>query len=614
MDKVDLTKLKAVIDRTRTSEEHQKRIEDWNRYLLEFTGKWWDSKNLSPLDSKVFVNFIFSTIQSTVPLLTDNKPKWSLLARQPFFQQIANVYNKALDYVWFRTECDRKVYQWAIDAYLWGKGLLKVYFDPDLEDGLGDIRIDPVDPRVFVVPKGYSDLWDMPWCGTVDERPVTLLRRLYPDKADKIKPSTDTENRIVRLDDFEDNVETTLVYEFWIRDGATETVTIDEDADPAGSGEKRTRKEERPIYPNGRIVVFLDDGTVLDDRPSPFRHGRPPYVALTDYEIPHEFWGMGEAAQIEDLNREFNIRLQQLVEHVRKYTKITYILDDTAQIKAEEAKQALLEGDSVLISQNGTKDVLTPVEYPRLPPGVIEILSLLPGFIEEVTGVTDVSKGQISKKQRQSASELSILIESSYTRTRQKVRNLEWAIKRLALLIVELMQQFYVEPRTFSYTEDDQVGHFTFGNSAAQIKHIAYPGDEVMGLEPEDMTAEERQAIEDYRKIVEYIGDDDEVHFGMDIEIHTNSTLPIDKQSLANLMLRLKEMDVVDAQAVLETLNVPGVNRIIARLKEVQAKREELLKQRQASGGGVMPLRTEHAPVADLEDMARGASQQGVPA
>jgi hypothetical protein len=49
----------------------------------------------------------------------------------------------------------------------------------------------------------------------------------------------------------------------------------------------------------------------------------------------------------------------------------------------------------------------------------------------------------------------------------------------------------------------------------------------------------------------------------------------MDKQSLANLMLRLFQMKAVDAEAILEILQIPGKDKILQRIDK---QREAAMK------------------------------------
>lgn len=82
---------------------------------------------------------------------------------------------------------------------------------------------------------------------------------------------------------------------------------------------------------------------------------------------------------------------------------------------------------------------------------------------------------------------------------------------------------------------------------------------------------EELTSISDYAEYcqaMEGTGPLDPVYFNYDIEIQTNSTLPLDKQSLANLMLRLYQLKGTDRESLLEVLQIPNGKMINERMEE----------------------------------------------
>lgn len=589
---MDLKKLKDSVDKT--LENTQEKRDKMKRFLKQFKGQWWNDEALDKSDSRAFANLIFATIQSIAPLLTDNRPKWDVFARKYYMQSLARLYSDALEYLWDKLRMDKQVYLAVKDALLYGLGIFKIYFDPDRDDGLGEVRVDAIDPVTFVIAEGYEELWDASWCGQVRPFPVSWVRRMYPDKIDEVETMSGSgeEKSFIDPDSdlFSQDSERVIIYEIWMRDDTVEKVVNEiEVEDEEGNVRTEKRSEEVAKYPNGRIVTFTDNMVVLDDRPSPFEHGKPPYVALYDYRVNHSFWGMGEPDQIEGLNKEFNIRLQRIVQNANNNNQSNWVIDGDAGINASTAKRAIKEGGKVLTSngQVPAKDAIVQISGERLNPVHFQLAEMISNLIEEVTGVTDISKGQAEKKARQSASEVSVLIESSYTRTRQKVRNLEWAIQDLTYLMLELMQQYYVEPRSFYVRKDDQVSYGMISNSPNMAAQAAEPPAEIQNLDEEEMTGEERAMVEDYRRLVEEISGEETVHLDLDIQIQTNSTLPFDKQSLANLVLKLAQMKVVDAEAVLEILNFPGANKIIERLNEEKEKQQKAAAaQAQAKGAG----------------------------
>jgi len=545
----DIKKIKSAIERVWNSSEYNQRRENMSRWLKEYQGDWWAQdytyNKRDPKNSLVFANLIFSHIQNNAPLLTDNRPTWYVRARESYMQNYINIYSKVLEYLWDKEELDHKIYLAVKDALLFPIGLIKVYFDETKGD-FGELSFDLVDPREFVCAPGVEDIWEAPWEGEKCRKPLSWIKETYPEKYDSVHSDPGDQDDARKWPGAEEDFVT--VYEIWLRDNEIEEY-IEEQEDEAGNKTKTTKK--KPKYPYGRIVTFTEN-VLLNDRPSPFKHGKPSYVSFYDYEPVHGVFGMPEAAQIENINRELNARLQALVWSADKHHRTNYTLDADSGLDPEKVKTEMPNGDNVwVVNRTVDGNPLRAVEEPPVSVVHNKLIEILLALDEEVSGLTAVSKGQAVKKQRQSASEMSILIESSYTRTRQRVRNLEWSIKRLAYLALSLMQQFYSEPRSFNYREDENINYGMVSNSPAMLKQT---------LEPES---------DDYMRALEYLEKNpDKVYADFEIEIQTNSTLPMDRQSLANLAMRLYEIKAIDREALFEVLNYPKGKEIAGRIAQ----------------------------------------------
>ena len=96
-----------------------------------------------------------------------------------------------------------------------------------------------------------------------------------------------------------------------------------------------------------------------------------------------------------------------------------------------------------------------------------------------------------------------------------------------------------------------------------------------IGLDPK--SAEQKQAYDDYKRFTEWADGEDlkpdsPTMFPFEIEVQADSSLPLDKQSKANLFLRLYSMKGVDRRALLETLEIPNAEEILKRMDNVDKK------------------------------------------
>lgn len=596
---IKFKKLQTVIDKM--FEDTKTERDEMSRFLRRYKGEWWEKSKLKDTDSTIVANLLFSTVMTIAPLITDNRPIWSIRSRKPYLQNYFEGLSLALEYLWDKLDMDAVSFKWILDALIMKVGIVKIYFDPEAEFG-GEHRVEVVDPRLFFCAPGYDDIWDAPMCGTRIRKPLSWVYTKYPDKAKNkdgtklVLPDEEDEKFPDDAEPWELENKYTTVYEVWLKDDTAEDYFVRVDGDKELEVDKKEdgEKRSRPSYPNGRLIVFTKE-TVLEDKASAYRHSKPPYVALYDYIVPHSFIGMGEGDQIEELNKSYNRSLQLLDNYTRYRCDPPIFADSNCGVDIEDLKKSIPAGGGVFAANFAAMPAGKPIlvgDIGNFDQAVLQFMSGISKLVEEISGVTDITKGIPGKSQRQSATEVSTLIESSYTRTRQRVRNFEWSVKRLLYIILCNTQQFYTEPREFSIPRDDKIDYYSVGSSNAQVSQtigtpnaMKQPGEEPN--EPED----DQQVEKDYARFVEDFGDVDPVYSEFDLEIQTNSTLPMDKQSLANLFLRLLEMAGGNPvtgmpmwEAALTALRIPRYKQIVQDMKDNFEKSNQAPAQPGAPG------------------------------
>ncbi len=585
----DWKKLRQAVKKVWDDPEYVARRAKMNRHLEQFKGKIWkDGGANAPkaYESKAIANYLFSTIASSAPMMSDNRPSWTIVAKVPWMQNLANAYKLGGEYVWDKLDMSMGSYYGSVDAFLFGVGIDKLYWDYE-ED---ELAVEQVDPRTFFIAPGYTKIWDAPWCGTYEKLPLSWVKRRWPD-IKGIKPAEgDDAFSYSKGESFELDSYFTNVYSLWMKDDDTTEDIVEE---LLGEKKKKTKKTKLK-YPNGKFVFFTDT-TFLACEPSDFEHGKAPYVEQKDYDVPHEFWAMGEGDQIEGLNLELNLMLRKIFHHIRSYADPNQWVDASVFSSDPNAvEETYKDGGQTYFVNPGAKPAKDWLGFCPQPPvmqDVWQIISLIIKLIEEITGVTDISKGIPGKKERQSASEISVLIESSYTRIRQKTRNQESALRRKFWMIVSLMQQYYSGQRPIhNKQENGDQAHMTIGNSVAFARQQIAPEQVVQqGQQGEQLTPDQQQLYQNYQQFaaaVDGSDDVDPIFFDFDIEVETNSQLPLDKQSLANLMLRLFQMQGIDRQAILEVLQIPRGQEISERM---DSKEQQQQGMRKPGGGGGPP-------------------------
>lgn len=574
---IDLRRMVQTVEKRWKADEPRR--ERWKRYRDVYEGVYWKADTEASL-SKVDCGKLFSTVSQLAPLMTDSRPVWSVVARDPIFQPVIEQWSKALEYLWDVLDMSWKINDAYQDALLQEQGVFQVDYDSDA----GEVSVEVVDPNHLVFAEGdYSDISECPW--VAKRRAVTLgdVRRTYPDVADQIV-ADDADGR-THDDSFTATTRWVTTYELWMRDPSVEE---DMQESVLSVLAPRARKRRRKMrYPNGRVMVFTKTGTeaapvLLDDYASPFSHGQPPFVIVYDYRLSHSIWGVGEGRHLMPLIDELNELLQSISSKIRNACRTNYMLD-AALIDVDQFKADHHRGFQVF-TKKGRDDVdprFTGVEtIPQGPPiqAEFQFVAYLSELIEDLTSVTAILKGQAGKRERQTAQEWSGLFESGHTRTRLRVRNMERSIEKVLSLILSVAMDKYSTPRHFSQRDDTGVTFGVISNRREDAQALVAQDVEAQlalqrqgGVErpvvhgqsdPELAKAVAQQQLEAALPVGE-----DQVRMRFDLVVQPQSTLPTDVQSRANLVLRLAQMGIVDAEEALKRLEWPGWEEIVARMR-----------------------------------------------
>jgi hypothetical protein len=149
-----------------------------------------------------------------------------------------------------------------------------------------------------------------------------------------------------------------------------------------------------------------------------------------------------------------------------------------------------------------------------------------------------------------------------------------------------MMMQYISDPEMINYLEEDSEERMYayIGNSKAQVGETIAPRGlrDAAGKEDFKPSEAQEQALRDYNEFEKYyekIGDVDPIFFPFNIEIETDSSLPLDKQSKATMGMKLFERKAIDVQALLEVIQWPNYEEVIKRMKEAA---RNAAKQRQS--------------------------------
>lgn len=419
-------------------------------------------------------DYIFSSVEDALALLTDSKPSLDCWPREKQDISIAEKTKQVLDWIWEVTRMDEKLPNAERDFLIAGIGWLKVYFDPDVNYPHGEIAVDVVHPDYIFIDPDATSLDKAKFIIQRTPTPLWLIRKEY-EKGIYVKPdetiSEDTDETIPadtnrEVDgvgrDYETKHERAWLIELWIRDDAT----FEEDEGEHKKGEAK--------YPNGRRIVVAN-GVVLSDDHNPFDDGGFPYVPFLNYEQSDTFWPMGDVEHLDEVNNDINKIVSRLNDWIR-YSAHSYIIYDK-EANIDEDSMDNLEGAKILKDKGGDVNIVSP---PPMPASIFEWLNQCKSDLEIISGIREVLQGR-DPKAGKSGVAFERLQEFALSRIRKKARNIDNGLVKLGELFISRIKQFYPEERQiritgdFSIQQTDATGQPMMGaDGQPEMKAVGY--------------------------------------------------------------------------------------------------------------------------------------------
>lgn len=495
-------------------------MDKWKEYMSAYKGTYFQNKNLPDYKSNEISNHVFSTIETIRPIMTDNNPKFLAVPSTPAGMEFSADVQTALDYEWDREKMSLKLPAQLIPMLVYGNAIWFVQWDG--KDGeYGNISIKPVDPfNIFPDPLAES-IDNSEFLVYATYRNANQIKQQFPEKASAIEGSRITMSELVAERDNNDTQDANqvLILEMWCRDW----VTMDESVE----GKKQL------IYPKGRVITCLPElGILLSDKRNPYKDGKFPFVLMKNYDIPFEFWGVGEVEQIMSPQHYVNELTNQIIDNAKNTANMQWIIDKNSGI----GQGKLTNRPGLVIRKTPGSEVRRDTP-PAMPSYVRDQIEILKKDIQDISGVFDSLKGE-QQGSVTAASAILALQEASQARIRLKIKLMEASLSELAQIVYSRMQQFWKLDRWVRVT--DVEGNPSFREIGAQVLSNDY-----------------------------------------DLKVMAGSTMPVNRNAMLDLMIRLAQtngedgLPLVDRKAVLEFLPTGDKKAITDRFAELQVQQQQ---------------------------------------
>ena len=472
----------------------------WRRLNDLYRGKHFPVTSLSKQDL-ISVNLAFSTVNVIAPSVAVNYPKIVVQANKPEDRDRAVFVEAVINHQWkhhdFRTPFRRAVKDFLIFGHGWVKvgwkfveqeqtvtenerdGLiqnaimeanqfaqqypeqaLELPTDAEIianvpesvmrvvEDQPFVERISPFD--VYVDPEATC-MEDAKWIAQRIVRPLAMAKedKRYKPAARKRLSLSNVESDVTYTDSYDDK-----------RQYVDDRVVIWEYYD----------------ITKNTLSVYAQDGDefLIDPIEMPYAYGQP-FVMLRNYDVPDNFYPMGDLEALEPLQLELDKTRSQLMNDRKRYARKYLYHERSFGPEGREALESEDDGRLVpVVDENKPlSEVVMPMPQVPVSPEIYNYSQIIENDINTVSGISEYARGAMPEIRR-TATEASIVADAQNARSADKLAIVEICISLVARRVVQLMQQFMTgeemarvamkggDSAFVPYTRDEIIGEYDF--------------------------------------------------------------------------------------------------------------------------------------------------------
>lgn len=419
--------------------------------------KWWRGRHWSEIkkDNKSLEDaekptsaWLFNSIINKHADMMDNFPKPNVLPRsrdsQMDAEKLAKIVPVVLEQNGYQTTYSRKAYDYISD----GTAITGVFWDNTKNDGMGDVAIRQIDIHNIFWKPGIEDIQESPEVFTVAAVDNKELVKMYPQMEGKV--GNDKTTVKYEADDSTDDSSMSEVVDWYYKVVEYEDVMIDE------SGTTLPRPKtilHYCKYCNGE-VLYSSENEGLEN--GFYQHGKFPFVFQVMFPIKDYPAGFGYIDVMKEPQKYIDVLDQLLADNAFKVGTERFFVRRSLGLNVDDFadySKPFVEFDGNL------DDALKPIDTPTIPAFVLQYQTNKIEELKETSGNRDFSQGTTSGGVT-AASAIAALQEAGSKLSRDMIRAAHNAFTEECYLVIELIRQFYTEPREFRI--DDGKGGYEF--------------------------------------------------------------------------------------------------------------------------------------------------------
>jgi hypothetical protein len=433
-------------------------------------------------DDNVSLAIGFSTINVIYPSVSLNRPKVTLTPNKPEMIGPAQIAEAVVNYWWKHWRYQEEFRAAVKDYLIIGHGWVKTTYalkESDVEMGEDEryqelvsqlsqkyeaIELNPQDANLFPTDQEIADLLPTtrklvtedhpvvervsPWDiiidpdATRDQDLTWIAQRIAVPKAEA-RERKDWNQSVLRdvLDAAQNLKESEGHYDDQVDKDGTFVIIY-----------------EHYDLKTGYLCTFAEHGEdfLVEPKkiPFPFPH---PFICLRNYEVPEQFYPIGELEMIEPLIQAESRILTRQLNDVAQFTRKFGTKEQWLGTRAVDSLKSTADAELVFFSDEAPEDlrqalVALPTMGPQ--PEMYQMTEVLKDNETRVSAVNEYMQGALPEIRR-TATEAGIIADASNARAAEKLAQIELAVAAVARRVLQLGQTYLTTEQVAAvFTED----------------------------------------------------------------------------------------------------------------------------------------------------------------
>ena len=372
--------------------------------------------------------WLFNSIANKHADAMDNFPRVNCLPREVSDKETAEILTEILSVVFERNDFE-KIYS---DTWWYklkaGTGVYGIFWNPKKQNGLGDIEIKQLNLLNIFWEPGIREIQKSKNIFYVELTDNDVLLSMYPQLKDKLGASTIEISKYI-YDDTVDTSNKSAVVDWYYKKFINDVEVL-----------------HYCKFCNGEILYASENDSDYYETGF-YSHGQYPFVFDTLFVEEGTPCGFGYIDIMKDAQKQIDILNNALIKNAVMGTNKRYFINSSGAVNEEE----FADWSNSFVHVNGSnlgEDSIREIRTNTIPEIYLGILNSKIDELKETSGNRDFSQGGVSSGVT-AASAIAALQEAGGKLTRDMVKSGFRAFCELNKLAIELIREFYDEPRFF---------------------------------------------------------------------------------------------------------------------------------------------------------------------